>query len=103
MAFPYALVGRLGADQPSRPMRSHHSATVRSGSQLLSSQARTSDRISSVLASSALAVSVIAVPPGSWPETNVRPPWRPLCGCSKERDGYRLGNWRPDQLLGLSQ
>src|SRR5580698_9201771 len=39
---PYHSVGHVGADHPAVPMRSHHSATVSSGSQLSFSQALTS-------------------------------------------------------------
>src|SRR5580658_11258976 len=39
---PYHSVGHVGADQPAVPMRSHHSATVSSGSQFSANQALTS-------------------------------------------------------------
>src|ERR1700728_3075649 len=41
-ARPYAFVGSVGADQPASPRRSHHSATVMSGSQFSLSQSRIS-------------------------------------------------------------
>ena len=51
------LVGRPGADQPASPRRSHHSPTVRSGSQVVPSQDRSSLNSSSVRVVS-VAVSV---------------------------------------------
>ena len=56
---PYASSGSVGADQPASPRRSHHSATVRSGSQFSSSQARTSSTTSMLVEAGRSVVSVI--------------------------------------------
>ncbi len=63
--LPYALVGSVGAAQPATPRSSHHWPTVRSGSQLSSSQPCNSSRIASVV-SVASSVSVIGASPGVW-------------------------------------
>ncbi len=52
--LPYHSTGHVGAAHPAMPRRSHHSATVRSGSQFSSSQARSS----SMMALSPVAVMV---------------------------------------------
>ena len=66
---PYAPTGRLGADQPARPSRCHHSPTVRSGSQFSASQVRSSSTRSSPLlvgeAVSVVSVVSVIVSPGS--------------------------------------
>ena len=56
---PYAFSGNVGADQPARPKRCHQSATVSSGSQFSSSQARTSSTTSLLVEAGRSVVSVI--------------------------------------------
>ena len=58
-AAAVGVSGRVGADQPARPRRSHHSATVRSGSQFSSSQACTSSTTSLLVEEGRSVVSVM--------------------------------------------
>src|SRR5690606_13249681 len=54
--LPYHSTGQVGTAQPDSPRRSHHSPTVRSGSQFSASQLLTSSTGSSVVARSAVSV-----------------------------------------------
>src|SRR6478672_7982268 len=63
--FPYHSTGQVGTAQPDRPSRSHHSSTVRSGSQCSSSQEVTSAVRSSVATASVVAVMLSSPVGGS--------------------------------------